>query len=491
MPLDNPTIIAERSDETAERRAALLVFAIALGIGAAAALRYAAIDLTLSHYDARAHLVVARRIVDSLTPGWRQVGGSWLPLPHALNAIPVQWDWAFRTGATGVAISIVALASGLAAFAALLRRHTESLLAAIALPLALLTNPNVLYLQSTPMTEPLLLGLALLSLHAVDGWIRTPDERRRVRAGWLLAALVLTRYEGWLIAAGIVALATIVRRRAALRLAVSPAIAIAAFLLLARASTGTWFVASGFFVPDNPSAHQPWRVLDDIVESTRALGGSGVIWAGAAGALACAWLGRRSRTALLPLALAGAAALPFAAFYQGHPLRVRYMVPVVAALVVLAGMAVAALPRRARGGAAALLLALVLWSRPPFQHDAPMVVEAQWETPFRLERREVTRTLMALHDGTPILASMGSLGHYMQEVSSAGLTIADFVHEGNGDLWADALRWPRRHVRWILIEERAEGGDMLAERARRDPAFLDGFVRVIERGGLALYRRAP
>ena len=35
---------------------------------------YARLDLTLAPYDARAHLVVARRILDSLTPGWQQIG---------------------------------------------------------------------------------------------------------------------------------------------------------------------------------------------------------------------------------------------------------------------------------------------------------------------------------------------------------------------------------------------------------------------------------
>ena len=66
-----------------------------------APLIYARADLTLSHYDARAHLVVARRVVDSLTPGWRQLGGVWLPLPHLINLIPVQWDSSYRTGRRG------------------------------------------------------------------------------------------------------------------------------------------------------------------------------------------------------------------------------------------------------------------------------------------------------------------------------------------------------------------------------------------------------
>jgi len=118
-----------------------------------------------------------------------------------------------------------------------------------------------------------------------------------------------------------------------------------------------------------------------------------------------------------------------------------------------------------------------------------MVIEAQWETPFRLERQKVTAALVQRDDGSPVLASMGSLAHYMHETSQAGFPLRRFLHEGNGDLWPEALKSPRRSVRWILIEERAEGGDILAARAKEDPAFLDGFERVIDGGGLALYER--
>jgi hypothetical protein len=41
----------------------------------------------------------------------------------------------------------------------------------------------------------------------------------------------------------------------------------------------------------------------------------------------------------------------------------------------------------------------------------------------------------------------------------------------------------------VLVEEYAEGGDILAEIARENPRLLDGFSRVCEGGGVALYRR--
>ncbi len=74
-------------------------------------------------------------------------------------------------------------------------------------------------------------------------------------------------------------------------------------------------------------------------------------------------------------------------------------------------------------------------------------------------------------------------------MASAGFRLDDFVHEGTDDVWPDALEDPRRHVQWILFEEKAEGGDVLTQRRERFPAFVQGFARVAEAAGVALYRR--
>ncbi|HEY7475427.1 MAG TPA: hypothetical protein VH679_10480 [Vicinamibacterales bacterium] len=484
MPRDNTESI---------RRVFWVVAAAAAVLGTAAAIAYARLDLTLSHYDARAHLVVARRVLDSLTPGWRQLGALWLPLPHLLNLLPVQLDWAYRSGATGVAISVLSLAGGLGALARCLHRRGAGFWMAIIAPLGILANPNVLYLQSTPMAEPLLIGIALFALDAVDQWVQTGHPRERRRAGWWLAALVLVRYEGWVIAAGLLAGAAVTPGARQLRsvfvAALSPAVAVFAFLCLSRASTGAWFVASGFFVPENPAANQPAVALDQIVTGLTDLAGRAVPIAGAIGGVMCLFRAARRLPGALPLALVLPAILPFSAFMAGHPYRIRYMVPLVAASWALAGVAFSRLPRRWQAAAALGVAAVALLDAPPLGSRIPMLIEAQGEKPQQQARETVTRFLGAEYDGTPILASMGSLGHYMQETSKIGLSLRQFVHEGNGDLWMAALERPRSHVKWILIEELAEGGDLLAARARRDPAFLDGFTRVAEGGGVALYRR--
>ena len=84
--------------------------AVALLAGLAAWLLYLNEGLVLAHYDAKAHLVVARRVIDSLTPGWRQIGAVWLPLPHLIQILPTQIDVFYRSGAFGSLLSIACLA---------------------------------------------------------------------------------------------------------------------------------------------------------------------------------------------------------------------------------------------------------------------------------------------------------------------------------------------------------------------------------------------
>src|SRR5919198_1204297 len=147
------------------RRTIPIALAVIAAIGGSfAAWHYHRIGLTLTHYDARGHLVVARRIADSITPGWQQIGAVWLPLPHLLNAIPVQLDLSYRTGLSAVTISVLAFGVATGSVAAIVLTLTDSVAAAIVAAAVFALNPNVLYLQSTPMTEPLLMALTTLGV---------------------------------------------------------------------------------------------------------------------------------------------------------------------------------------------------------------------------------------------------------------------------------------------------------------------------------------
>lgn len=468
--------------------------------GALVALHYHRLGLTLTHYDSRGHLVVARRIIDSLTPGWQQIGAVWLPLPHLLNMLPVQVDLFYRTGASAVAISIASFAIAAASVAWIVLTLTGCASAALAAAAVFGFNPNVLYLQATPMTEPLLLALTTLSVALLMAFVRDGGHGA-TRTGWALALACLTRYEAWpaTAAALVIAAFALWRRgellpnavRAVARVAIHPVLAIAGFMLFSRIVVGSWFVSSGFFVPENKALGHPIVAAAEIWWGTHLLSGYLVIATAAAGLILLAVRGlasRRQGWQLVPLALIAMAALPWAAFVKGHPFRIRYMVPLVAVEAVGAGVATT-LAGRWRAVAAVALMLVVGYELRPLDLRAPMVVEAQWDRPNMAVRDRVTEYLRRSYDGTKIMASMGSLGHYMQQASAGGFAIRDFLHEGNGDLWLVALDGPRRFVGWVLIEEKANGGDMLAKRARQDPHFLDGFTPVCEAAGMVLYRR--
>src|SRR6476620_6002841 len=225
-------------------------------VGVIAAIHYAQLGLTLSHYDAKAHLVVARRILDSLTPEYSQIGAVWLPLPHILNLLPVQFDAMYRTGASAVLISI--LSFGLACYflARIILLVTSSRMAAAIGVAIFALQADVLYLQSTPMTEPLLFGLVLLATNLVYDWVVEGETRQPNAAGLALIAACVTRYEAWIVAAALLAPSFVALIRggkplfsslaAASHLAVYPALALGAFFFHSWVTTGDWFVRRGF-----------------------------------------------------------------------------------------------------------------------------------------------------------------------------------------------------------------------------------------------------
>jgi hypothetical protein len=543
--------VTPRSGRRTPLALSIAIGAVAAIGGTIAAWHYHRVGLTLTHYDARGHLVVARRIIDNITPGWQQIGAVWLPLPHLLNALPVQIDLFYRTGASAVAISVASFAIAAGAIAWIVFALTGSIAVSLAATALFAFNPNVIYLQSTPMTEPLLLATTTVAVAMLIAWCdanpRSPERlalhRATVRGrstslpeprsaslseprsaslsgerwpvGIAFALACLTRYEAWPVTASALAAAIWTRWRRGQPLqtvwrevgaiALYPAIAVAGFAIFSRVVVGQWFVGGDFFVPENKALDDPTLALKEIGWGTVMLSGEALTWIGGIGLMvAFAWglFGnerspqlalRRGRTsALIVLSLVTMAAVPWAAFYRGHPFRIRYMVPLMAIEAIGAGIAAGAIAdRRVRAVCIVALLAIAGYELRPLDATAPMVVEAQWDRPNTSERARVTACIGRLEPGAKIMASMGSLGHYMQEMSRSGFAIRDFLHEGNGDIWLAALERPQPFAAWMLIEEKAQGGDMLARIAHERPSFLAGYERVCDGAGLALYRRVP
>jgi hypothetical protein len=276
-------------------------------------------------------------------------------------------------------------------------------------------------------------------------------------------------------------------------IAIFPILAILAFLILSRATVGSWLVTGGFYIPDNPDYHRPLKSLASVWWGLRQLNGTVTVSIATATGVIClaiACARRAYRPLLIAAALTASAALPAFAFYNGHPFRIRYMVTLTVAAAVAGGLGIGLLPRYVRVAVAALLAVVTIAETPPFPRTSPMIAEAQWDKPRSRERQHVTECLRAQYDGAPILASMGSLAHYMQETSHAGFKLRDYIHEGIGQIWTSSLEMgARHHAGWVLIEEQAEGGDELAKLRAASPGFLAGFTRICEGGGVALYKR--
>ena len=159
----------------------------------------------LNYGDAVAHLHIARRIFDSRTPRLSQLGSVWLPLPHILLIPFVQdYQW-WATGLAGIIPSSLAYLASCAGLYRLARRWLNPAAASLALVFFAL-NPNLLYLETTAMTEPLFLCETIWVVVWMVEWRASLDGDRRQATrlqGCIAAALVaaiFTRYDGWIIA---------------------------------------------------------------------------------------------------------------------------------------------------------------------------------------------------------------------------------------------------------------------------------------------------
>jgi len=207
----------------------IVLAAIAAVLSTASFLHFYDQDKILLYGDAVAHINIARRVFDSQFPGLSQLGTVWLPLPHLLMLPFIVNNKMWSSGVGGSIVSMVAYIAGAIGIAEIFWtsgvfssegehdpvRRSAGWVAALVYVL----NPNLLYLQSTAMTEPL--GVALM-IWAIYFYCRFVAEQRAallesieegiafahqraasttlLRCGLVLAAAMLTRYDYWFLA---------------------------------------------------------------------------------------------------------------------------------------------------------------------------------------------------------------------------------------------------------------------------------------------------
>jgi uncharacterized membrane protein len=181
--------------------------------------------------DSVSHLVIARRVFDSIHPSISLLGSVWLPATHVLLMPFVTNEFLFRTGLAGTIVSTLSTA----ATALLLFRivklqfrstHISGTLVALIACAVFLTNPSVLYMGIVPMMEAPFMMFFMLSVYYLQrlflSHIRNYYEDSNVsseksntsikstismsgqttlllKCSLAISAATLTRYEGWLL----------------------------------------------------------------------------------------------------------------------------------------------------------------------------------------------------------------------------------------------------------------------------------------------------
>ncbi|MGH7758202.1 MAG: cellulase family glycosylhydrolase [Candidatus Dormibacteria bacterium] len=177
-----------------------------LGVAATVGLSLLAWALTYSHglvlayNDSLSHLDIARQVIDSQQPGLAQLGGVWLPLNQLLY-LPLVWiNWAWHSGFAGSFVSMAAFVATVCAVYLTVREISDNRAAAALAGAAVALSPNLLYLQATPLTEPLYLALLALAALYFVRYLKSHNPRHVVAMSLFSSLAVAARYDGWFVA---------------------------------------------------------------------------------------------------------------------------------------------------------------------------------------------------------------------------------------------------------------------------------------------------
>jgi hypothetical protein len=488
-------------------------------IGAAAAWFFYSHGYLLYYGDAQAHLDIARRMLDSRTPGYKQIGTVWLPLPHALMLPFVGNDFLWRSGLAGTIPSTLCFViAGLFLYSAA-RLALGSRAAATTATLLFALNPNLLYLQSAPMTEPVFFAALMALLYFTVRFATSGSALSVTGAAVASLAATLIRYEGWfLIPFGVLYFLLTARGRR-IRLALLFG-AIASLGPLYWLAHNWWYYSNALEFYNGPysamaiyqralqkgMARYPgdhdwakaWLYFRSAAELCT---GRLLVWLGLAGILAA--LIRRAWWPLFLLALPSGFYV-MSLYSSGTPIFVPHLWPNTYyntryGLVALPGLAFAAaalvalVPARVRAYAATLLIvaAVIHWAAYPRPENWVCWKESKVNSDARRAWTSEAATFLRANygPGDGIFTSFGDLaGIYPQ----AGIPLRATLHEGNEPHWLAAAGRPDLFLweRWVV----GFAGDAVTTAAGGPPpraSRYDCVLRIAEKGApvVEIYRR--
>ncbi len=192
-----PQVYINSIFERIRKHQVMAIFFALSGISIYAFYYYLQNGVGLSYNDARSHLDIGRRVVEGLKPGLAQLGSVWLPLNHILM-IPLVWnDWAWHSGFAGAIWNMISfVGTGLVINAFLKKLHVGIIGRFVGIAI-FAANLNVLYLQSTAMTEIILLFTMTIGCYYLLVWHMEDTILDLIKSAFWIMLATLVRYDGW------------------------------------------------------------------------------------------------------------------------------------------------------------------------------------------------------------------------------------------------------------------------------------------------------
>ena len=180
----------------------MIILIVIIGGLSTAAYLYSIDKYSLTYYgDSASHLVGSRKFVDWTNPGLHNIGTVWLPLPHFLLLPFSLINPLFVSGFAGLAVSLPSLAITSSLLYRIIRSQVG--LSSVAFIGALLyaSNPNIMYLGITAMTEAPFMLFFVASAYYFQKWYQNLDINNNVhdltKCAVFVSLATLCRYEGW------------------------------------------------------------------------------------------------------------------------------------------------------------------------------------------------------------------------------------------------------------------------------------------------------
>jgi hypothetical protein len=150
----------------------------------------------LPYADAISRLNIARKVVDNLNPGLAQLGSVWLPLPQILM-LPFIWnDYMWQSGLAGSIMSMTSFIIGGYFLYKSAYLISKSFLPSFFTLCIYALNINIVYLQTTAMSECIFVCLLSIVIYEFLMWVTTNQRRYLIYAGVAVSGITLIRYEG-------------------------------------------------------------------------------------------------------------------------------------------------------------------------------------------------------------------------------------------------------------------------------------------------------